>query len=55
VDVEAVGGLKLLENKPQVLQPELALPGKLSGPYTELSAAFEIVPEFEMARWPYSL
>ena len=44
VDVEAVGTPKLLENKLPVLQPESALPGKLSGPYTELSAGFEIVP-----------
>jgi hypothetical protein len=44
VDVEAVLGPKSLENKPLLLHPTLALPGKLSGTYTELSAAVEIVP-----------
>jgi hypothetical protein len=44
VDVEAVHWLKQLENKPSLLQPDSALPGKLSGSYTELSAVFEIMP-----------
>jgi hypothetical protein len=44
VDVKVVGGLKSLEKKPSVLYPASALPGKLSGPYTKLSTAFEKVP-----------
>jgi hypothetical protein len=44
VDVEAVRGPKLLEIKPPMLQLESALPSKLSGPYTDLSLASEIVP-----------
>jgi hypothetical protein len=36
--------LKQLENKPSLLQPDSALPSKLSGSYTELSAVFEIMP-----------
>jgi hypothetical protein len=35
-----------LETSLKWLYRESALPGKLSGPYTELSAAFEIVPFF---------
>jgi hypothetical protein len=44
VDVKAVGGPKSLENKPSVHHPASSLPGKLSGPYTKLSDALEIVP-----------
>ena len=33
-----------MKTSPIELQLETALPGKLSGPYTELPASFEIVP-----------
>ena len=42
--MEAVFGPKSLGTEPLLLELGLALPGKLSGPYTELTAAFEIVP-----------
>jgi hypothetical protein len=43
VDVEVGLGPRSLENKPLLLQPDLALPGKRPGPYTGLIAAFEMV------------
>ncbi len=39
VDMEAVFGPKSLENKLLLLELVLAWPGKLSGLYTELTAA----------------
>ena len=44
VNVKAVSGPRLLENKPDLLQAESALPDKPSGQYTDLPAPFEIVP-----------
>ncbi len=37
-------GLNCLKTSPPVLHSEPTWPGKLSGPYTDLSSAFEIVP-----------
>ena len=37
-------GPNCLKTSPPVRQSEPTLPGKLSGPYTDLSTAFEIVP-----------